>query len=109
MSGVSRHLYNAIYNVDVRDFDILEVSKPKSRTDIYTILHELGHLQDKTIRKYNDNKMKHELIAWQYVYRCVKPVYHDEVTTLSVRCLMSYSHGKLTRKQIKTKLLKGVK
>jgi len=61
------------------------------RASLFTALHELGHLQDLTICSYYEDILEHEILAWQYALRCLKPEVHDELIRYALPCLETYT------------------
>ncbi len=82
-------LVNTIVGITATN-DRLVTYKPKTRKELYAILHELGHIQDKDMMNYHKNIFSHELTAWGYAYQCTKKEYHDEITQFAIQCLKTY-------------------
>ena len=77
------------YNQRVK---VIGVVKPTCADNLFSILHELGHIHDMNLGSYYSakNTLQREIFAWRYAYRCIKPKYRAQFLIHALLCIKTY-------------------
>ena len=73
----------------------LYAHKPRTREQLFELLHELGHIADSTAPRNPSSlthvqRLNHEILAWGYALRCTQVEYHPYVLNFALLCLRTY-------------------
>lgn len=71
----------------------IRVWKPSTDAELFTILHEQGHIfWSKIYLKTGQEPClyKKELDAWRYAFRCIRPEYKFKAMLIALKCLRMY-------------------
>ena len=73
----------------------LYAHEPRTREQLFEILHELGHIADWTVPQKPSlltqvERMHHEVLAWGYALRCTRTEDHPYLLNLALLCLRTY-------------------
>lgn len=77
------------------EFDTITMPKLESQIDLFSLLHEFGHVANKdgisTYLYIEKKDVIKECQAWAYAFSCIKPKYYNSMRELAIKCINRYN------------------